>query len=533
MIKIENDICYISAGEACYIFKIADGVPTHIYFGKRVEPEDDLAALGLGGKIKELCVQAIKGGKKMDVDFTVSEAWIMTDDAGNNKSLVVELLGRNAKLKATMYYTPHPRGGIYRRVVIECEGSDELKLTLVRQSVSCGDAQNIDGKSNGFFGMAGGDSGDAYGFLCPNGEGNITVRDTVMCDTTDAVTLYEINGDVECHELLCVYSDMDRGGVSRIFHDILREEDSDVSERAAVLFLPKIDRKEIVAAVKAAGELGFGVVAMDGGRHTEDEISTLSEACSKNGLIAGLSINREFIEGDSALRTCVCTPSDSIYKCDNSDEHTAMLYHRIRYYMSNYDIKYFMIAAPHGATSGDTARGMFALRNMIKYKFDGFDGVRVDFCLPPDEVQAFTAFYPLGFIRNIVTPDPPENFKTRFDVSSLGALGYEFNPTELSDGIKRAVRAQILAYQDDARCILRGDIYGDGTCRMAVRKDKSRAYAVCVSSGGRVKLLGLDEHNLYHVRELNKTFSGAALVHCGIAVDEGTHVFHILQVADY
>ncbi|MDE7107660.1 MAG: GH36 C-terminal domain-containing protein, partial [Clostridiales bacterium] len=120
-----------------------------------------------------------------------------------------------------------------------------------------------------------------------------------------------------------------------------------------------------------------------------------------------------------------------------------------------------------------------------------------------------------------------------FDVASLGALGYEFNPMELSDGIKRAVRAQILSYQDDARCVLRGDLYCNDGCRMAVRKDKSRAYAVCASKGERVKFIGLDEHNLYHVRELNKTFSGAALIHCGIALGEGTHVFHILQVADW
>ncbi|MDE7108065.1 MAG: hypothetical protein K2O39_07060, partial [Clostridiales bacterium] len=124
MIKIDNDICYISAGEVCYIFKIADGVPMHVYFGKRVEPEDDLAALGLGGNVKELCVQAVEGGKKKDVDFTVTDAWIMTDDDGNNKSLVAELCAVNAKLKATMYYTPHPRGGIYRRVTIKHEGSD-------------------------------------------------------------------------------------------------------------------------------------------------------------------------------------------------------------------------------------------------------------------------------------------------------------------------------------------------------------------------------------------------------------------------
>ena len=531
MIKIDNDICYISAGEACYIFKIVDGVPMHVYFGKRVEPEDDLTALGLGGETKELCVQAVEGGKKKDLDLTVTEAWIMTDDDGNSKSLVVELLGRSAGLKATMYYIPHPRGGISRRIKIKHTDSEDIKLALVRQSLGCGIAENAESKANGFFAACGGDNGDAYGFLCPNGDGNVAVKSgTVTCDTMGGVTLCDIGEELECPELLCVYSDIGRGGASRVFHDILREDNSDVSERAAVLFLPKMECKQIVAAVKAAGELGFGVVALDGGMQTRDEISALGMACRENGLIAGLRITRERIEEQSALRTNICKAYDGIYKYDNSDKHTAMLYHAVRYSLSNFDIKYVMIDGNENATSSDTARGMFALRNMIKNEFDG---VRVDFGLQSDDVRAYTAYYPLGFIRNTVNPDPPENFKSRFDVASLGALGYRFNPMALSDGIKRAVRAQILAYQDDARCVLRGDLYCDGACRMAVRKDKSRAYSVCFTKGERVKFFGLDEHNLYHVRELNKTFSGAALVHCGIAVGEGTSVFHILQVADY
>ncbi|MDE7108001.1 MAG: GH36 C-terminal domain-containing protein, partial [Clostridiales bacterium] len=524
MIRIDGDTFYISAGEACYIFKIVDGMPTHIYFGKRVEPEDDLSALGCGGIIKELTVQAVIDGKKKDVDFALVEAWVAKDNDGNDKSLVVELRDETAKLKATMYYTPHQRGGIFRRVVIKHTDSDDFRLALVRQSVGYCGIENTDGKSNGFFAMSGNDNGDAYGFLCPDGDGNVAVKDsTVTCDVMGDITLYDIGEELECPTLLCVYSDIGRGGVSRVFHDILREDEgySDLSERAAVLFLPKMYCKEIVAAVKATGELGFGVVALDGGRHTKDELSTLGLACRENGLIAGLRINREFIEVDSAFRTNACKQTDSgVYKYDNSDKQTAMLYHAVRYSVANYDIKYVMIETRENATSSDVARGMFAIKNMLKNEFDG---LRVDFGLPSDEMRKeYTAYYPLMYMRNIVTPDPPENFKTRFDVASLGTLGYEFNPIELSDGLKRAVRAQILSYQDDARCVLRGDLYscGDGTCSMAVRKDKSRAYAVCVSKGERVKFFGLDEHNLYHVRELNKTFSGAALIHCGIAVGE-------------
>ena len=75
---------------------------------------------------------------------------------------------------------------------------------------------------------------------------------------------------------------------------------------------------------------------------------------------------------------------------------------------------------------------------------------------------------------------------------------------------------------------------------LVASKDKSKAYAVCVNAGGRarVKLRGLDERNLYHVRELGKIYSGAALVGYGIPLPEGagkntSFAFHLGQVADY
>lgn len=539
MIKIENDIFYISAGEACYIFRIENGVPMHVYFGKRVEPEDDLSALGLSGKTPELSVPtAIIDDKKTDVEFVFDSAGV--NDDGDERTLVVDLRDKKNMLKAHMYYTPNARGGIFRRVVIE-SASGDVKLPLVRQALRCASTDNIIENSGKDTCCA---VWGSHGFLCANADGNVTIKR----DGDEAVVTLENNYDltisgcvyeVDCPELLCVYSDNGKGGISRIFHDILREEkdDDDLSERSAVLFLPKVDGFDTLkAAVKAAGELGFGVVALDGGRHTRDEIYALGVACRENGLIAGLRINRECIQPDSALRTGIWEATDGdMCKYDNSDEHTDRLYRAVHYSVSNFDIRYVMIDASADVSDIYVNRGKFALKNLLKYKYED-PKVHVDFGMKSEEQsKAFTECYPLEFVRNVISPEPTEGFKTRFDKATLGALGYEFDPLELSDGIKRAVRAQILSYQDDALTVLRGDIYSSDNCRMAVSKDKSRAYAVCTADGAsRVKLDGLDEHNLYHVRELDKTFSGAALVNCGIALESsGTYVFHIRQVADY
>lgn len=521
MIKIENDTFYISAGETCYIFKIEDGVPRHVYFGKRVEPEDDLAALGYDGKTKELTVRAVIGGKKQDIDFVFVDAGVI--DRDGDKTLEVVLNAKNAELEARMYYTPHPRGGIFRSVAIRGNGGNaEIKLSLVRQSVGCGGdrADNVySGDRDSYFSAVYGEkyNGDAYGFLCVHADGNVEFKQlggaAAVCDTLDEITISDFDR-VECPQLLCVYSDIGKGGVSRVFHDILREGHNGLFERAAVLFLPKTAQADIAQSVKAAGELGFGIVAIDGGEYGIEAVQEFAAVCRELGISPGLRVNR-------------------YAECGG----TAALYHALHAAVAQNDIRYVMIDAPTDMQDSNAVRGMFAIRNMLKKEFDGF--IRVDLGMPSDEMsEAFTECYPLEYVRNIISPEPTENFKTRFDVASLGGLGYELNPTELSDGIKRAVRAQILSYQDDALTVMHGDFYRQSACRMAVSKDKSCAYAVCegkkADGKSRVRLIGLDEHNLYHVHEKNKTFSGAALVHCGIALDDaGTYVFHIRQVADY
>lgn len=495
MIGINGDIFYISAGETCYIFRIKNGVPEHVYFGKRVEPEDDLAALGCSATVPEL---------DADVPLLFEEATVDEDESGKTLHIV---LGDGGAVKAHLYYTPQPRGGILRRAAVQNCGEKPVRLPTIGQSMACNGVV----VSDGIFAAADGDnenSGDAYGFLCVRGDGSIDLADgRISCKRQGKTAAMDGKAYYECPQLLCVYSDSGRGGMSRVFHDILREmrNDGALYERDVALFLPKLKTGDVQDAVKAAGEMGFGIVALGSEQSDDGEINVLVAACKEHGIVAGLRITAN---------------ADSSSAADIAKRLTKL------------DIGYAMIEI------SSTADIAFAARAVSEIK-EKCTGVRVDYGVKSQaEGVAALSCYPMGVVRNVISPLPAGDFKNRFDRATLGALGYEFDVLEASEATKRAVRAQILCYQDDALTVLRGDIYSqtenDGSCRMAVSKDKSHAYAVCDSKRGmRVKLVGLDLYDLYHVRELNGTFSGAALIHCGIRLNGGTHVLHIRQVADY
>lgn len=545
MIKFDNDVFYISAGEACYIFGLEDGEPVHIYFGKRVEPEDDLRALNVrdAAKVPELSVKQIDAdGKQRDLRFLFDGAEVEEQE---EKTLHVTLKEKTLALKAHLYYTPNPRGGFTRRAEIENLGSGEVALCSALQSVAVseGDIVVADGYNNstkgvGYLAVATCEGlnerhGDAYGFLCAAADGAIAANGnaSVSCDIDGEIKLEPGHG-ATCPEMLCVYSDSGLGGITRIFHDILRQKQEGLNERVpTVLFLQRGE-----TSVAAAVEIGFGVVAADVAGCTAADIKTLAAACKEHGIALGLRVSRENIDKDSVLYCPLCKKSDGRYKYDYSDEHTLALLEKISDVIEQNAVQYVTIDAPESMAQAKYARGMFMLMDGLTTMFSG---LRVDFGIRSDNIgKEFTFCHPLGLVRNIISPLPAEDFKQRFDLATLGTLGYEL-PENLPDGIKRAVRAQMLSYQDDAQSVMRGDLYRQhdksGTCRMAVSKDKSRAYAVCEAQRKwRVKFYGLDEHNLYHVREINKTFSGAALISCGIPLEaKGTYVFHILQVADY
>lgn len=50
-------------------------------------------------------------------------------------------------------------------------------------------------------------------------------------------------------------------------------------------------------------------------------------------------------------------------------------------------------------------------------------------------------------------------FKTRGDISSLGAMGYELNLTKLTDEEKSQAAKQIQDYKKISKLVLNGDLY--------------------------------------------------------------------------
>ncbi len=121
-------------------------------------------------------------------------------------------------------------------------------------------------------------------------------------------------------------------------------------------------------------------------------------------------------------------------------------------------------------------------------------------------------------------------FATRGVIASLGATGYELDPTALTDEEKAAVRAQVSDYLDIEDIVLGGDLYrlcdpftDNYFCEMLVSKDKSRAYIVGERHRGVpcdldnvVKLVGLDRNGTYKIHELGITASGKTLEAIGV-----------------
>ena len=139
-------------------------------------------------------------------------------------------------------------------------------------------------------------------------------------------------------------------------------------------------------------------------------------------------------------------------------------------------------------------------------------------------------------------------FSTRGAVASLGAMGYELDPSKMSEEEKECAKAQIEAYHTVDELILKGDLYrlkspfGEGLfCMMVVSKDKTKAYVVAerlrgypVHKNRLLRLYGLDENKRYRIRELDITACGDTLSRLGVAVpylkEYGSFVWNIEEV---
>lgn len=561
MIKIDNSVFYISFGGATYIFGTDGKTLKHIYFGRRVEPEDDMAELGGLPDIPAFVAPVVeRNGVAVDARFVFESAEVVRDDSGeqsshDDKTLVVRLRDDVNALRTELYYTPFPRGGIAVSAAVFNDGSEPITvraMTLPFSAVGEYDAINIgsDGKifrtvhgttpsaaqSVFGFGAAVGQfatetSGDAYGFLYAYFDGSVVVEQkdgamrTVCRDGAQLPAAVEPNGKYTSAKVIAVYSENGVGGMSRIFHDILRERlHCDVhTRRKTVLFVPLMPKEKTKDCARAAYELGCDILAVNGDEYDDELLAEMAQACKGVGIGMGLRLKY----GSHCINSCGNIAADS------SD---------LLSIIKSNGIEYVLLDIPQPERD---VRGVFEVGRTLEA---AMPELKVEWGIVPQQQRyAATLCYPLCVMRNIISPQASGELKRSFDCATLGGLGYEFDPTAIDVELKRAVRAQILSYQDDAATIMLGDLYrtefkGGGNCRIAVTKDKSKAYAVCVAAkncGARIKFDGLDKHNLYHVRELGKTFSGAALISRGIAVSslvgdaEASVSLHLRQVADY
>lgn len=139
--------------------------------------------------------------------------------------------------------------------------------------------------------------------------------------------------------------------------------------------------------------------------------------------------------------------------------------------------------------------------------------------------------------------------QTRGAVASLGATGYELDLSKLDCMEKEEIARQIREYKQIDDIILHGDLYRllnpfekNYFCVMIVSKDKRRAYVVGERFRGvpcdydlNVRLCGLDNDTIYHIKEFDVNVSGATLNSVGILLprlsDYGSWTWHI-EAAD-
>lgn len=139
-------------------------------------------------------------------------------------------------------------------------------------------------------------------------------------------------------------------------------------------------------------------------------------------------------------------------------------------------------------------------------------------------------------------------FATRGAIASLGATGYELDPSKLTEEEKKETKAQIEAYKRISELVLKGDLYRLSSpftenyfCEMLVSKDKTTAYLVGERFHGDpndymriLRLNGLDDRKTYRIEELGFTASGKALRTVGVPFprlsDFGGWTWHLTEV---
>ncbi len=160
--------------------------------------------------------------------------------------------------------------------------------------------------------------------------------------------------------------------------------------------------------------------------------------------------------------------------------------------------------------------------------------------------------YPASSMSCHVTASPSHStarstsLKTRGDIASMGAFGYELDASTFTDEDRENVKKQIEEYNTwNSDLVLSGDLYrlldpftSNYFAYALVSKDKKKAVLTAYRRvfyynprTMHVKMTGLDENKRYYVYELDKTLSGRTLMNVGLVPsfpheDFATFKFH-------
>lgn len=485
MIVTNGKRYFITCGESCMVLDSSDGVLRLLYFGYRVEPEDDLSALVNGAPefIK------IKTGGKLEKTEVKSAVTVKADALERlsepQKSLLFTVEAAGAEFELLL--TPYERGGI--AVSLACKSPSlkaDAELKIAHEPVSivaeCGGAPFY------AFGTESETRGDAYGAIIIDGK-----------KAQNGGVIIGAQKDGRVLRALFVHSERGLGGMTRIFHDIIREITPEIPQ--AVTVDSGLGLDNVKTTVENACKLGADTLIFNGDGVRQTEIKAAAELCAERGMRLGLRVSAKDIDECAKLGATYFVTSD--------------------------------ITPPrHDCTIERTAADAF----FLPFGLQTTGNARADF----ERLYELSLFVPPWGMTCYIKPSG-EPLKTQFDCAGGARLGYALNPNVLTEELTRAVRAQIFAYQDDARLIKNSDVYrlqsDDKIMLMTVSKDKSKARAAVYvkSGGGSIKFFGLDEHNLYRVREIGKIFSGSALVRLGIPApsEPCSYCYHLQQVADY
>ncbi len=128
------------------------------------------------------------------------------------------------------------------------------------------------------------------------------------------------------------------------------------------------------------------------------------------------------------------------------------------------------------------------------------------------------------------------DFRTRTDIASLGATGYELDPRRFTEDDRAQINADISAYLEREEMLLSGDLFrlsypsgGAPFAEQIVSRDKRLSYIVvmrplCVANGPAIRVYprGLDGDALYRVEGIGDILlHGSTLMNVGLLVNLG------------